>query len=632
MAKHIDNINRTGVQKKGSTAKSIGIAVAAILGIIVIYCALLVGSVLQAKKHLTQAVSIVQSVNAGSDMTSALPALVGKTAQLQQETKAARAQTDGIVWRIGTVIPYVGDDLSAARTAVTALDTVSNDVIPEVSDSLTNLQKNSAAGNTLDIKSLSSAADAIVKANTAVQTQAKALENAPTPHIGKVRDALSTGRTLFTKLADQSDQISKVVSMFSQLMNGGEGKYLILVQSNAEAQAAGGVPGSVGSLEVKDGKIVVGEFHSDSEFQLVNVVKGAEQINDLYAISQFGVNYGGDIRLATVSPNFPVVAKYAAGIWKQQSFGTNDTIKGVMSLDPYALQSMLGTLGGVTLSNGVQLDGTNTAQYLSNTVYRDIPDQNQQDAFFKESAQLIMQKVFGSFDAKNVLSLVKTMSVLGQQRHLYNVSFADSGKSGWNGELSDDPKQPETGLFVNEMGWSKMDWYAKRNAVVTKTKTNKDGAATWHVKYTIANSMKPEEVQSTPAYITSTFPTSFFEDLISHGSASAEEKTFANTMVGKAQPGVLWHIYVIEPPAGGSVSGIKVSNNSAFQVKEGEQFRSIKSDGREYYTNVGVFIDPGCTATVEYDVTTAAGASDLVLDQTPAPYAPQITYEDNTKQ
>lgn len=56
MAKHIDNINRTGVQKKGSTAKSIGIAVVAILGIIVIYCALLVGSVLQAKKHLTQAI------------------------------------------------------------------------------------------------------------------------------------------------------------------------------------------------------------------------------------------------------------------------------------------------------------------------------------------------------------------------------------------------------------------------------------------------------------------------------------------------------------------------------------------------------------------------------------------------
>lgn len=89
---------------------------------------------------------------------------------------------------------------------------------------------------------------------------------------------------------------------------------------------------------------------------------------------------------------------------------------------------------------------------------------------------------------------------------------------------------------------------------------------------------------------------------------------------------------MIEPPAGGSVSGIKVSNNSASRVEEGEQFKAIKSDGREYYTNTGVFIDPGSTATVEYDVTTAAGASDLVLDQTPVPYAPQITYEDNTKQ
>lgn len=138
MANHADNA-QVKSQAKGSTGKKVAIAVVAILGVIVVYCALLVGSVLQAKKHLTQAVSIVQSANIGSDMTSDLSALTGKTAQLQQETKAARSQTDGIVWRIGAVIPYFGDDLSAARTAVTALDTVSNDVIPAVSDSLTNL-------------------------------------------------------------------------------------------------------------------------------------------------------------------------------------------------------------------------------------------------------------------------------------------------------------------------------------------------------------------------------------------------------------------------------------------------------------------------------------------------------------
>lgn len=630
MSKHSTN-SRADNRSQTSLAKRILIAVAVVFAAIVIYSALLINSALQVKRHVAQAVSIVQTSNVGSDMASALPSLAGKTAQLQQETKRARAQTDGIVWRIGTLIPYFGNDFSAARAAVTALDTVSVDVLPDVTKSLGEMQQGGVgADGTLNVKSLKSISDSILQANTTVQAQRRALENAPEPHIGMVRNALKSGTTMFSKVAEQSDQLAKVVSMFSQLTDGDEGKYLIMVQSNAEAQAAGGVPGSVGSVEVRDGRISVGEFHSDSEFQLAGDVKGTEQISQMYAITRFGVHYSGDLHLATVTPNFPIVAKYTAAVWNRQAFGANDMIKGVMSIDPYALQNMLAVLGGVTLSNGVHLDGSNTAQYLSNTVYRDILDQNQQDAFFKESAQTIMQKVFGSFDAKNILSLVKTMSVLGQQRHIYNVSFADSGKSSWNGELSNDPKQPETGLFVNEMGWSKMDWYAKRNAVVTKTKVNRDGTATWHVRYTVSNSMKPEEVQSTPAYITSTFPTSLFEGLIAQGNMSDEERSFATAMIGKAQPGVLWHIYVIEAPAGGSVSGIKVSNDSASRVQKGEQFSKFQSDGRDYYTNVGVFIDPGCTAVVEYDVTTAAGASDLKFEETPVPYAPQIIYEDKT--
>lgn len=622
------------VKSKGGTAKKIAIAVAVFLGVVIIYCALLVSSALQVKRHVSQAVSIVQSANIGSDVSSAIPALADKAEQLQSETKAARSQTDGIVWRISTLIPYFGDDFSAVRTAVTALDTMSNAVVPSVSDALNELQQQDIASEgTLNAGMISSLADTIAQANTSIQQQSKALENAPEPHIGQVRDALETGTTLFVKVAEQSDQLAKVASMISQLVDGGEGKYLIMVQSNAETQAAGGVPGSIGSLEVKDGKISVGEFYSDSEFQVVGDIDGTEQISQMYIISQFGINYGGDIRLAAASPNFTIVAKYVAGCWNQQSFGANDTIKGVMSLDPYALQSMLGVLGGVTLSNGVQLDGSNAARYLSNTIYRDIPDQNEQDAFFKESAQLIMQKAFGSFSADNMLSLVKTMSTLGQQRHIYNVNFADSGKSGWNGELSSDSQQPETGLFVNEMGWSKMDWYTKRSSVVTKTKVNQDGTTTWHVSYTITNSMDPADVESTPEYITGTFPTSFFERLIEEGNMSDEERAFLTAVIGKAgQPGTLWHVYVIESPAGGRVSNIKVSNNSASSLPEGEQFSGFESDGRDYYTNVGTFIDPGCTAVVEYDVTTAAGASDLKLDETPVPYEPQIVYEDKTKE
>lgn len=50
MANHADNA-QVKSQAKGSTGKKVAIAVVAILGVIVVYCALLVGSVLQAKKH-----------------------------------------------------------------------------------------------------------------------------------------------------------------------------------------------------------------------------------------------------------------------------------------------------------------------------------------------------------------------------------------------------------------------------------------------------------------------------------------------------------------------------------------------------------------------------------------------------
>ena len=51
MAGHANNNVQTKQQVKGS--KKIAITVAAVFGIIVTYCAMLAGSVLQTKKHVT---------------------------------------------------------------------------------------------------------------------------------------------------------------------------------------------------------------------------------------------------------------------------------------------------------------------------------------------------------------------------------------------------------------------------------------------------------------------------------------------------------------------------------------------------------------------------------------------------
>lgn len=40
-----------------------------------------------------------------------------------------------------------------------------------------------------------------------------------------------------------------------------------------------------------------------------------------------------------------------------------------------------------------------------------------------------------------------------------------------------------TGVYVNEMGWTKTDWYMKKSATV-RTADNKDSSSTYHVTYT----------------------------------------------------------------------------------------------------------------------------------------------------
>ena len=80
-------------------------------------------------------------------------------------------------------------------------------------------------------------------------------------------------------------------------------------------------------------------------------------------------------------------------MWQQS---TQQTVDGVIAIDPVFLQRMLAVSGPVTVGNGVMLDGTNTAQYLLNQVYIDVPEAEQNDYFGDVAATVfthIMQHV-----------------------------------------------------------------------------------------------------------------------------------------------------------------------------------------------------------------------------------------------
>ncbi|WP_258184978.1 MULTISPECIES: DUF4012 domain-containing protein [unclassified Bifidobacterium] len=491
------------------------------------------------------------------------------------------------------------------------------------------------ADGSFNVKTLTAAGNDITAANAALQEQVQALDAVPEPHISQVRMAIDNSKSMLNAMAEQIGNMSDMLGSLSALFgHSGTRNYLILSQTNAETQAAGGVVGSVGTMTVENGKVSIGKFHSDSEFtETAPVSVGDNEIDKMYAISRLGVQYGGDIRLASATPNFPIGAEYARQVWVGQSFGSTD-VDGMVSFDTLALQSLIGVTGNIMLSTGQTLTSQNAAQYLANQVYIDIPDQAAEDAFFQESAQRIIDASFSGMNAQKALQLMSVVPSLAKGRHIYMWSFDKSDQkqlraAGMTGEPSTNAQNPVAGVYVNEMGWTKSDWYLQRNTTVKRTSTNADGSATYHVTAVTKNTMTADQAQKLPVYITGTFPTQMINELIGQSSASDDEKAVVQAaMSGLTQPGVVGHSFMIAQPAGGSVKNIKITSDSSTKVAPAEQtFTKVKSNGATYWMNLAAVISPGSTVTLEFDVTTASGATSLTIDQTPANGDSKITYE-----
>lgn len=298
------------------TGRNIVIAVVVVLAAFCAYAAALVHSAMVIKDEVTQSVGVVRDSGigaalAGSGQDSSMAGMTAIEAvapQLQQHTTVARGQADGWVWRSASMLPVIGNDFAATRIATDALDTLASDVLPSLTDAANTMQKAGLAnadGN-LNVKTLTEVSSKISKSNDTLQRQVTALNEAPEPHIAQVRDALTSGKATLDSAASQINGVASTLDSLAALF-GHEGtrNYLILSQTNAETQAAGGVVGSVGTLTVNNGTISMGQFYSDSKFDLTAPVTSTDEVDKLYAISRLGVSYGGDIRLGLRDAELP---------------------------------------------------------------------------------------------------------------------------------------------------------------------------------------------------------------------------------------------------------------------------------------------------------------------------------------
>ena len=451
----------------------------------------------EADAALTAASGIQESISAGD-----MDALDEQITELTDHVHGAYAQTSSTIWTLASHIPYIGVDVTAVRTAVTAMENICVQAMPGLQDALRAVNGIQVENGTITVDGLADAADGLAKADTAMTSAMRQLNGIQTPHLDKLADAVEQVQDRLEPMQDMVHNAAVFASVTPAMLDSdGDAPrtYLILSQTNSELRPGGGLPGSWGTMTIANGTVSIQEFAPPpAEFTTPVVTLTAEEralFTDKLARVPQDVNF---------TPDFPRTGEIAQAMWQQS---TQQTVDGVIAIDPVFLQRMLAVSGPVTVSNGVTLDGTNTAQYLLNQVYIDVPEAEQNDYFGDVAATVFTHIMQHANDPKGFLNAVAS-SITDGHLKLWSAHQEEQDQlltTPIAGALKTTASTPEVGVYLSDISQAKMDWYLRREVSVEYDKVGISGGDQYTVRIKLTNMMTAEEAASLPRYIVGPF-------------------------------------------------------------------------------------------------------------------------------
>ena len=530
--------------------------------------------------------------------------LDGVVADMQKETRAAKNITNGPLWSFTEKLPGIKGSMRVVRMMTDVVDDMAQDTAPKFADVAQSIDAKSIYKNgSINAAPIVQALPELETAAQSLQRHTEEFDRIPTPRIGIVANALNSSRGMLDRANYymQAAVDEYIPNLPTWLGYEGKQTYAILAMTPGEMRASGGLIGAVGTVTITDGKIEIGDFEANTKFAdaYITARNLSTDENRLYR-EEGPMNLNYDVRDIANSPDTVRVADYFRAIWNQTEIGKDTELNGIVLADPLMVQSLVKVLGDVTLPNGTVLTGTNTADFLINTAYKEYPAE-ETDAMFGTVAKACVQRLMGDLDAGKMAKLASEMLTLAHNRHLAVYSFDPTMQQiFWDFGLTPtfplDEAKPEIGIYITENNPSKMGWYIKRSTKITQLDCLEDGPAKYHVEYTIRNTMTDEESKTLPHYITgirSEFPDS-------HGTSFEK--------------------IVFMPPAGGTMSDFEVTGNGADPVADSLKYRLI-------YTTI-TQVQPESEVTYSFDVTVSPDAKrKLGVDETPtASEKPDVTY------
>ena len=458
-------------------------------------------------KEAKGAVSSARQLQSSVDMSQGT---VNKTLMMQSlddlsdHVNGVYRQIKSPGWAVLEYIPYYGKDVRAVRDTVRVANDIADDVMPQLRNTVNAVDFNAVSlkDGTVNLSGVQNAATNLEIADTAMNKADADMQAVENGHIGKVSEIVEQAK----RIVDAGDGVVDACSRFADIapsilnLDGSSQarNYLILAQNNAELRATGGMPGSWGVLTVQQGHIQLQGFVPDTTIAIQDqsVVSLTDEERGLF--SDMMGRIAQDVNL---TPDFPRAGEAAKALWERTHDGQQ--IDGVIGVDVVALRDMLKNVGAVTMSDGTVLDGSNTMKVLLHDVYARSDDSDWQNEFFSQAAQAAFDQVISSGNLMR-LGMGVVSSVQGGHISFWSSHSAEQNRvdgTAISGGLNDTPAKPAVGVYLNDLGQSKMDWYLKRSVSTKLDHENEDGSKVYQVKVTLANTMSADEVASTPQYV-----------------------------------------------------------------------------------------------------------------------------------
>jgi hypothetical protein len=332
--------------------------------------------------------------------------------------------------------------------------------------------------------------------------------------VGQLSDAADLLQAQLTEVRMTTATAARAVQLLPPMLGAdGPREWLILAQNNAEPRATGGIPGALLLVRADDGELTFVDQAGADEFGRFD-----EPVRELSPAEDalFGAELAQYIQDVNFTPDFPRTAQLAREMWRSARDGNP---RGVLSVDPVVLQSLLRATGPVTFQDpagsDVTLTGQDAAGFLLSGIYEQYEDPRVQDEVFAAAAEAVFSRLTsGDLDAGRVMvalvaaardgRLLVWSATESEQDHILGTVL--SGELRGAVPTAAGEVAPEVGVYLNMSTAGKVGYYLRTTATIEDTTERPDGSQEFLLRVRLENTLAEEQAVDLPAYVLGSGP------------------------------------------------------------------------------------------------------------------------------